>query len=270
MKLLLAIFIIIVNGSLGWAYDPNDVTRQLNEVPKKIEDVGIDEKLGEQIDLSLEFQDDKGQQVTLGRYFDNKKPVLLSMVYYSCPGLCNLHLNGLTEALKQLKWTAGQDYNIVAVSMNHHETYKVAGPKKENYMHEYGREHTDKGWHFLTGSKEAIDTLAEQLGFRFKWLEDEQEFAHASAAMIMTPGGQISRYIHGVSFVPNTLKLALLEASNGKIGSIVDQVIMYCFQFDPQKNKYTLYAWRVMQIGGLVMLIVLAIFLAPMWLRERR
>ena len=262
--------IVLLISFTSWAYDPNDVTRQLNEVPKKIEDVGIDEKLGEQIDLSLKFQDDKGEVVTLGKYFDNKRPVILSMVYYNCPSLCNLHLNGLIEALKPMKWSAGQDYQIVAVSMNHNEDYMLAGPKKANYIKEYGRSDSERGWHFLTADKNTIDTLADQLGFRFKWLEEEKEFSHASAAMILTPGGQISRYIHGVKFLPNTIKMALLEASDGKIGSIVDQVLMYCFQFDPKKSKYTIYSWRVMQIGGLVMILVLAIFLAPMWLRERR
>ncbi|MCB0390866.1 MAG: SCO family protein [Bdellovibrionales bacterium] len=269
MKYLFAGFVFLYS-LLSGAYDPNDVTRQLNEVPKKIENVGITENLGDQINLGLEFVDDKGEKVTLGKYFDNKRPVILSMVYYNCPSLCNLHMNGLTEALKEIKWTPGKDFQVVAVSMNHNENHNVAGPKKANYVKEYGREDSADGWHFLTGDKNNIDTLADQLGFRFKWLEEEQEFSHASAAMIITPGGQISRYIHGVKFVPSTLKMALLEASNGKIGTIVDQVLMYCFQFDPKKNKYTIYAWRVMQIGGLVMLLVLAIFLAPMWLRERR
>lgn len=255
---------------LSWAYDPTDVTAMLNDKPKKLEGVGIDEKLGDQIELGLKFQDDKGDFVTLGKYFDGKKPVILSMVYYSCPGLCNYHLNGLTEALKKLKWTTGQDFQVVAVSMDHNEDYKIAGPKKANYLQEYNRDKAESGWHFLTGDKTTVDRLANQIGFRFRWLEEEKEFSHASAALIVTPGGQISRYLHGIQFLPETIKMALLEASNGKIGSIVEQVVMYCFQFDPKKNKYTIYAWRLMQFGGLFMIIVLAIFLAPTWLRERR
>lgn len=254
----------------GWAYDPEDVTALLKDKPSEIKDVGIDEKLGEQIELGLKFQDDQGESVTLGKYFDNQRPVILSMVYYECPSLCNLHLNGLTEALKNLKWTAGQDFQMVAVSMNHNENATVAGAKKASYLKAYSRPEADTGWHFLTGDKETVERLTQQIGFRFKWIEEDKEFAHASAAIILTPGGQISRYLHGIQFVPDTVKMALLEASNGKIGSLVEQVLMYCFQFDPKKNKYTIYAWRLMQIGGLLMLIVLAIFLAPMWLRERR
>lgn len=267
---ILSLFFLLWSLEQSWAYDPNDVSDQLNKTPEKIEGVGIDEKLGSYIDLDITFQNDTGEPVQLNKFFTGKKPVILSMVYFSCPSLCNYHLNGLTDSLKQLELTVGKDFEIVAVSMDHRENAEVAGPKKSNYLKEYGRPESESGWHFLTGDKTSIDKLADQIGFKFKWLEVEKEFAHASAATIMTPNGQISRYLHGIQFLPETIKFALLEASDGKIGNVVDKVLMYCFQFDPKKNKYTIYAWRFMQIGGLIMIIILAIFLAPIWLRERR
>ena len=271
--LVINVLLVLVAALLaqsGYAYDPNDVTDQLQKKPSAIEGVGIQEKLSEQIDLSLEFTNDQGLPVTLGQYFDNTRPVIFSMVYYNCPSLCNFHLNGLTKALKKLDLSVGNDIQLVALSMDHRETPSVSGPKKQSYLEEYGRNGADRGWHFLTGSEENIEKITKQIGFGFKWLPEQQEFAHASAAIVMTPGGQISRYLHGVEFVPNTLKLALLEASKGKIGSVVDQVLMFCFRFDPRKNKYTLYAYNIMRLGGTLTVIVMAIFLGPIWLRERR
>lgn len=270
MRYFRVFIILIFPLSTSVAYDPTDVRDQLNKTPDKIEGVGIDERLGHNLDPNIEFTDDTGQSVKIGKYFESGKPVIFSMVYYSCPSLCNYHLNGLTETLKNLNWTVGKEFEIVAVSMDHRESFDVAGPKKANYISEYGRPESASGWHFLTGDKASVDKLAGELGFKFRWLEEEQEFSHAAAAMILTPSGQISRYLHGIKFLPETLRMALLEASDGQIGSVIDQVLMFCFQFDPKKNKYTIYAWRLMQIGGLIMVVVLAIFLAPIWLRERR
>ncbi len=254
----------------SYAYDPHDVTDQLGKTPPQLEGVGITEQLGKQIDPSLVFTDDNGQKVSLAKFFDNQRPVILSLVYFSCPGLCNYHLNGLTRAFKSLKWTAGTDFTVLSISMDKSETATVASAKKLNYLKEYNRLGAEQGWHFMTGDEANIKKLAEQIGSRFKWLEDRKEFAHASAAIVLTPGGQISRYLHGVEFEQQNLRLALLEASRGKIGSIAEQVMMFCFQFDPQKNTYTLYAWNLMRISGTLMLIVLAVILIPMWRREKQ
>ncbi len=152
--------------------------------------------------------------------------------------------------------------------MDHSETPELAAKKKATYLKAYGRPEGDKGWHFLVGNEQNVAALAKQLGFRFNWLPDKKQFAHAAVAYVVTPDGKISRYLHGLGTEPNTMKYSLLEASNGKIGSIVEQVMMFCFQFDPKKSKYTLYSWNIMRIGGVLMLLMLAVILVPLWKRE--
>lgn len=252
-----------------WAYDTKVVVTG-HDLPKDLENVGVKENLGSQLDLDLQFTNEFGHVVPLRSYFNTHKPVLMAMVYYTCPSLCNYHLNGLTEAMKELHWTTGTDFELVAVSMNASETPAVAGKKKHNYLELYGRPNGEKGWHFLVGSQANVQRLADQLGFQFRWLEDKQQYAHASVAYVVTPEGKISRYLHGIQIDPKTLKLSLLEASNGKIGSFFEQAVMFCFQFDPQKNKYTLAAWNIMRLGAFVMILLLAIFLVPAWWRGLR
>lgn len=252
------------------AYDPKNVNVTGHELPSELVSVGVDDKLGAQIDLSLTFRDDSGAEVPLGTYFHKGRPVIMAMVYYNCPSLCNFHLNGLTEILKVLKWTAGEKFEVVAISMDHTEGPELAHAKKQTYIKEYGRPESAGGWHFLTGSQENVKAVADQLGFKFKWLEDKKQFAHAATTYVVTPDGKISRFLHGIQPELNTLKLSLLEASNGKIGNAIEQVLMFCFKFDPTKNKYTLYAWNLMQIGAVLTVLLLALFLLPVWWREQR
>lgn len=261
--------LLILFPIAAWAYDPSQEGILAKDRPQQLENVGITEKLGDEIDLGLEFTDEKGQVVTLGKYFSNK-PVLFTIIYYSCPSLCNYHLNGMVAALKKLKLSVGDHFELVALSMNPNETPELAAAKMASYQDEYDRPGSSAGWHFLTGSEENIKKIADQVGFSFKWNPKLKEYAHASAAQVMTPGGKISRYLHGVEFDAQTVKLSLLEASNGKIGTIIDQIVLYCFQFDPSKNKYTIYAYRIMQAGGFLMVLVLAIVLIPIWIREKK
>ncbi|MGE0528530.1 MAG: SCO family protein [Bdellovibrionales bacterium] len=249
-------------------YDPKEVAVTGHELPQELQNVGVDEHLGSRLDLGLEFTDDKGQQVPLSAFFSSGRPVLMAMVYYECPSLCNYHLNGLTDTMKTLNWTPGRDFDVVAVSMNHRETPDLAAAKKATYLKAYGRPESANGWHFLVGTEKNVAALAKHLGFRFHWLEDKQQYAHAAVSYVLTPDGKISRYLHGIQPDPQTLRLSLLEASDGKIGSILEQVLMFCFQFDPQKNKYTLYAWNLMRIGGILMVLMLAVLLVPVWWRE--
>ena len=251
-----------------WAYDTK-VTVTGHELPSELQNVGVTEHLGSQLDLGQMFTNEQGQQVPLRTFFTNGKPVLMAMVYYTCPSLCNLHLNGLTDTMKTLRWSSGKDFEVVAVSMNSEETPDLADKKKESYLKLYNRPQGNYGWHFLVGSKENVQRLADQLGFKFNWLPDKKQFAHASVAYVITPDGKISRYLHGIQIEPNTLKLSLLEASSGKIGTVLEHAMMFCFQFDPQKNKYTLYAWNIMRIGALLTVLILAIFLGPVWWRNR-
>jgi len=251
--------------SIGaWAYD-TQATVSGHDLPAELKDVGVEEKLGNQLDLGLTFTDQFGHTVPLGSFFRKDRPVLMAMVYYDCPSLCNYHLNGLVEAMKALKWTAGNEFDVVAVSMNSREESPLAMAKLENYLQAYGRPDSRTGWHFLVGTEANVKALADQFGFRFQWMPDKQQFAHAAVTYVVTPEGKISRYLHGIQPDPTTLRMSLLEASNGKIGSVIEQVLMFCFQFNPTKNKYTLYAWNLMRIGAIVMVLLLAVLLVPLW-----
>jgi protein SCO1 len=256
-------------GRSAEAYDPQTVEVP-NQTPKELSGIGIDEHLGSRLDLTTPLVDDAGKPAPLGSYFKSGKPVLLTVVYYGCESLCNFHLNGLTEAMRKISWTAGKEFELVAISMDDKEGPELAGPKKANYLKSYGRPESAEGWHFLTGSKASIAKITSEIGFKFRWDEATKQFAHASAAVIVTPDGVISRYLHGIDPHPQTLRLALLEAGGGKIGSFVDQLILYCFHFDPHKSKYTIYAWNIMRVGVVAMLLLMAIILVPLWRRERR
>lgn len=261
--------LLLMLGFQAFAYDPSRPEVVGHTVPAELKSVGITEKPGAQIDPSTKFMSDTGDVVSIGQYFNQGKPVLFTIVYYACPSLCNHHLNGVTAALKEVNLTPGKDFEIVALSMNHREDSKLATEKKESYLKEYGRPESANGWHFLTGSEENIKKVANEVGFGFAWNEKQEQYAHAAAAYILTPEGKISRYLYGIEFKPKTLRLALIEGGEGKVGSIMDQILLFCFEFNPAKSEFTLYAWNIMRLGAIVMVLGLAIFLIPLWLRER-
>ncbi len=240
------------------------------ETPDSLKEVGIDEHLGAQIDPDLVFTNEAGEQVRIGSFFSGKKPVLLSLVYYSCPGLCNFHLNGLTDAFKEMKEPLGSEFDHILVSIDPTETPALAAEKKANYVEAYGRPEGASGWHFLTGDEENIKKLAEQVGFKYRWDEETKQWAHAAAAIVITPGGKISRYLYGIVFDPKVVRLSLVEASNGTIGTVVDKLTLFCFHFDPRVSKYTFYAFNVMRAGAGLIVVVLAAALIPFWLRSRK
>lgn len=266
----LLMFLTVMWSAFSWGYNPNERAVLTEKTPMQLEGLGIDEHLGDRINLDLQFHDEAGALVPLKTYFSGHKPVLLTIVYYDCPSLCNYHLNGLTAALKRIDWSAGDKFELVAVSMDARETPELADLKKKAYLKEYGREDAVRGWHFLTGTEENIQKLAHEVGFKFRWDDDQQQFAHASAAYILTPDGRISRYLYGIEFDPQTVRLSLVEGSNGKIGSLVDQLILFCFHFDPAQNKYVLYAFNIMRGGALLIVAAMALVLIPAWRRERR
>ncbi|WP_291516505.1 SCO family protein [Bdellovibrio sp. ArHS] len=268
--LLSASILVLFSGA--HAYDGKPAPMVASEAPKELEGVGIDEKLGGKIDLSLKVKDDNGQEVTLGSFFDGKHPVIISPVYFSCPGLCNFHLNGLTDALKLMDkdWTVGKKYKLLSMSFDSKETPDLAAKKKETYIKLYERPEAAAGWHFLTADEPTVQAITQSLGFKFKWDEAAKEWAHASAAVIITPDGTISRYLPGIMFNPQDIKLALNEATEGKIGSIVDNLVLYCFKYDPHQSKYTLAAFNLMKVGGAVMVLVMVLWLLPFYIRSRR
>ena len=249
---------------------PQPMNMTSTEQPRELKDVGIDENLNGNLNLNLKFKNEMGEEVTLGSFYDGTHPVIVSLVYYACPGLCSFHLNGVIDSLKKMDWSAGQQFQYVVISFDPKDTADLAAKKKENYLKSYDRAGSEKGWHFLTGDAANIEQITKQIGFRYKWVEETQEWAHASAAVVTTPKGTISRYLHGILFDERTFKLALNEATEGKIGSFVDRMVWYCFHYDPHQSKYTLYASNVMKLGGGVMILVMAAFLMPAWMRSRR
>lgn len=268
--MLLQVFSLVGVERAALAYDPKNKPLLAHETPEDLKNIGIEEHLGTELDLSVPFKSDDGRDVKLGEFFDGQKPVLLTIVYYNCPSLCNYHLNGLLDVFKKMDMVAGREFRLVAISMDHRETADVASKKKANYLKEYQRPGAESGWHFLTGTEENIKKIADQVGFKFRWDEQGQQYAHASAAIISTPDGKVSRYLYGIEFPPKTLRLALLEAGEGRVGSLVDQLILFCYQFDPAKNKYTLYAFNLVRLGAILMVLILAVILVPAWLREKR
>ena len=241
-----------------------------DQVPEALEEVGITEHLDAKLPLDLEFRDEDGLSVTLGSFFDGERPVILTLNYYRCPMLCGLMLNGLVDGLDEMEWTPGQEFEIVTVSINPLETPALAKEKKQNYIKRYGRPSAMTGWHFLTGNEPEIDRLAETVGFRFVYDPVEQQYAHAAAIFVCTPDGRVARYLYGIEYPPKRLKLGLLEASEGKIGSTLDQLILYCYHYDPSNRRYSPVAMNIMRVGGGASASILAVALGMFWFREWR
>ena len=235
--------------------------------PQVLSKVGIDQNLNHQVPLDLAFTDETGHPVKLGDYFGSK-PVVLSLVYYECPMLCTETLNGMVSAFKVLKFEPGKEFNVVTVSFNAKETPALAAEKKKNYLRQYGRPGAEQGWHFLTGSQASIDALTKAVGFHYAWDQTTQQFAHATAIMLLTPEGKIAQYYYGVEYSPRDLRLGIVEASKGKTGTVVDQVLLYCFHYDPRTGKYGAVITRVLQVAGVATIVFLGGFMFLMFRLE--
>ncbi len=244
--------------------------QRAGELPKAFEGVGIDERLGEHIPLDLTFTDENGATVSLGDYFDGERPVALNLVYFNCPMLCSLVLDGFTKTLEQMEWTPGEAFDVVTVSFAADETPDLAARAKERYLMVLDRPEAAKGWHFLTGSEENIHALADAVGFHFKWVEETQEYAHPTALILLGGDGKITRYLHGMQYEPRDVRTALVEASAGKVGTTVDRIVLYCFRYDSEANSYVADAVKLMKLGGGLTVLVLGLFLFIFWRRERR
>ncbi len=239
-------------------------------LPDELEGVGIEEKSGEQTPLDLRFTDSAGKPVVLEQYFGGDRPVILNLGYYGCPMLCGLILNGMLDSLKDIDMLPGEDFEIITVSIDPAESTSLARLKKQNYLKAYGKPAAARGWHFLTGDERNIRALADAVGFKYKWIERRKEFSHSAALIVLTPEGKISRYLYGVQFPRKTLRLSLVEASEGKIGSTFDRITLYCFHYDPAEGTYTLAAHNVMRLGAVTTVLALGSVLGVAFLRERR
>ncbi|TFG38136.1 MAG: SCO family protein [Candidatus Aminicenantes bacterium] len=241
-----------------------------DQLPPELEEVGIEEHLDAKLPLNLKFRDENGTVVTLGDYFDGERPVILTLNYYKCPMLCGLQLNGRLDGRMDLDWTPGQEFEMVTVSINPLETPALATDKKQNYMKRFGRPSAAKGWHFLTGSEPEIRQLASTVGFGYTYDRETGEYAHAAAIFLITPDGRIARYLYGIEYPQRRLRLALMEASAGEIGTTIDQLILYCYHYDPSSRRYSPVAMNIMRLGGGATVLVLGLTLGGYWLREAR
>jgi protein SCO1/2 len=236
--------------------------------PAALRNVGIEQKMGSQVPLEVPFNDESGRPVTLRQYLG--KPVILALVYYQCPSLCNMILNGVVRSVKALKMTAGDEYEVVAVSFDPRETPEMAAAKKHAYVRQYDREGSDRGWHFLTGAEASSRNLADAVGFRYTYDPLTNQYAHASAIVVLTPEGKIARYFYGIEYPARDLRFALEEASERRIGSPIDAVLLYCYHYDPANGKYGLVIMNVLRIAGILTVAILAAFMIVMFRRDFR
>jgi protein SCO1/2 len=234
-----------------------------------VSQVGIDQKLDARLPLSLSFRDEHGKTVALGDYFKDK-PVVLTLVYYRCPMLCNQVLSGLLKSSQAVPLEMGKDYEVLSVSIDPKETPDMAGAKKKQYTARYHREGAEQGWHFLTGSEAHIAQLASAVGYRYQYDAASDQFAHGSGIIVLTPDGRVSRYLYGIDYHPTDLRLALVESGEGKIGSPVDQFLLLCYHYDPATGKYGFVIHKILQVAGTTTALLLGGFLIRMYRYERR
>ncbi|HVC19491.1 MAG TPA: SCO family protein [Vicinamibacterales bacterium] len=235
-----------------------------------LKQVGFDQRLNHQVPLNLTFRDATGRQVTLGQYF-GKRPVVLALVYFNCPMLCTQVMDGTVAALKSMTLQAGKDYNFVVVSFDPRDTPKLAAEKQAYYIKDYGT-HGDgaDGFHFLTGQEPEIQALTKAVGFRYVWDPTVGQFAHPTGIVVITPQGRVARYLFGIDFSPRDLRFALVQASNGKIGTPVDELLLYCYHYDPLTGKYDVLTMRLLRVAGVLTVLAMGSFIFIMWRMEKR
>lgn len=241
--------------------------------PSILNEVGISQRLNAQLPLSLAFVDDAGKPIHLADYF-GKRPAILALVYYRCPMLCSEELDGLTSALQMVNFVPGKDFNVIVASIDPNEGPDLAAAKKRSYLKRYGHPETANGWHFLTGTQANIDALTETVGFKYVKIpvpgSDQMQYAHASSIQIVTPEGKLAQYYMGVEYSPKDMLLGLNEASSNRIGSPVDNILTYCYHYDPQTNTHSLIVARVVQMGGFLTVLLLGGFMFLMFRRDHR
>ena len=270
---LLAVFTILIFGGNVFGqgaqhynsplYSPRTYDPVQSEagggLPKALEKTGIEQKLGGQLPLDARFTDESGNEVELGRYFGKEKPIILALVYYECPMLCNEVLNGLTGSLKGISFDAGKDFDVVAISFDARENGKteLVKNKKEAYLKRYERPESANGWHFLTGTQEQIDKVTQAVGFNYAWDEASNQFAHAGGVIVITPEGKVSKYFYGIDYAPKDLKFGIMESAENKVGNPAEQLLLYCYHYDPSTGKYGLAIMNVVRLGAVATLLLM-------------
>lgn len=258
----LAVICVLAFGSkAAWAQE---------QVPLPLQEVGIEDRPGAEVPLDVPFVNQDGREVTLAHYLSDGKPLVIVPAYFQCPMLCSLVLNGLQKALGQLAWSAGKEFNLVTLSFDPRDNTELATKMRDDHLKTYGRPVGDKGWDFLVGEEEYIRKVTDAIGFFYRWEEKQQEYAHASGAFVVTPDGRLSRTLYGIEFPQRDMRLALTEASAGKLGSSVERVLLFCFHYDANAYGYVLATRRLMSAAGALTIIVLAFFLFRYWRSDNR
>lgn len=255
-----------------WAQAPAEAASapRAEQLPKRLEGVEVSEKLGAPLSLNLSFKDSLGRDVMLRDYFDGHLPVIVTLNYSDCPLLCSLILNGLVTALKQVDLVLGKDYRVVTVSLNPNETPTRAHATRNRYLEQYGNPASRDGWAFLTGSEANIKAVADSVGFQYSYNEARNEYVHPSAFVIAMPDGHIARYLYGIEYLPDTVRLSLVEASEGKVGTTLDRILLYCFHYDETEGRYAPVAMNIMRLAGGLGALLLGGFLLLLWKAELR
>jgi protein SCO1/2 len=242
--------------------------RSSNEKPALLREIGFDQRLGAALPLDAPFLDETGAAVRLGNYF-GKRPVVLTLVYFDCPMLCNISLNGLTSALDVLPFDPGREFELVSISFDPKETPAQAAAKKRVQLARYPRPFATSGWHFLTGSQESIDRVTKAVGFRYAWDAETRQYAHPAGTVVSTADGRVSRYLFGIEYSPKDLRFALMESGDGKIGGLVDQALLFCYQYNPHTGRYSAAIIGVIQVAAVLTVLALGVFISVMMRREK-
>lgn len=253
--LLLSLFITAANGQ--------------TTLPPQLRGIGIEQRLGETLPSGIQLTDEHGRSVTIEQIAQGR-PVLLALVYYRCTMLCNQILNGVVRGLRPLKLQPGRDFQVVALSIDPTETPELAAAKRDHYMHSYSHNAAEAGWHFLTAPDTSVQAVADAVGFHYRYDPATKLYLHASGVMVLTPRMQVARYFYGVEYEPKDLKLGLIEASGNRIGSRVDQILLFCYHYDPAQGKYSATVMNLVRGGGIVTVACLALMFALLWRREAR
>lgn len=248
---------------------PASAAAQINVLPPELREVTVTEHLNGSVPRDVSFRDEHGTQVRLAQYFDGHRPVILHLAYFRCPMLCSMVTNALVQVIRQTQWTVGEQFDIVTISIDPTEGPAEAAQKKQWALDLYRREPATRGWHFLTGDAASIRRVADAVGFGYHYDARQNQYAHPAAIMLLTPDARVARYLYGIQFNQNDMRVGLLEASQGRSISTVERLILFCYHYDPQGRRYVLVALQIMKIGGVVTIVLLGGFLATLWARER-
>ncbi|MBZ5550289.1 MAG: SCO family protein [Acidobacteriia bacterium] len=261
---------LFAQGARGPIMGGGIISPPASQRPPGLQFVGIEQRLNAEVPGDLQFRDELGNPVKLGDYFGHGRPVILNLGYYQCPMLCSELLQGLVGSMKALTFDLGKDFDIVTLSFDPRETTEMAAAKKRDIMKRYGRPNTGQGWHFLTGQADQINALTSAVGFQYQFDPKTEQYAHATAIVVLTPDRHIAEYFYGVEFSPKDLRLGLVQAGQGKIGNVTDAVLLYCYHYDPRTGKYGAIVSNVLKLGALATMLILGMFMFVMFRADRR